>query len=650
MSHWERRGRAGWLVLGMITLALAGGPARAIMPPLSDYKFDDGEVELAVKVPQDWNVERLDHGLRMQRDAHQDLFGSALLGFYEYAKAPSPDKFLDGALAAWSEQFDNWQVLAKSAPPERPRVRLASVSFRRLGFPCRGYVMAVIGKETGTIGFCYAETVQAKELHLDDLVQLLVAGTYEAFPVRSGESTTDSDAQQAVDQAIQKLYGDAAADFEEVWQEFAGEGQLDAGLLGTCGTFQPALRQLKLFLSGFLAERPKERVQDLAVYCIPATDFNAFALGRNEKGPGFLAFHARLALAFAALAQEYTSLRNQGLEHDALGARLTDYSGRLAAAVIRNEALPEPEDLDFSKDSNLQRFEKVFDGMIGLVMCHEMAHYYLRHSESGEDGTAFSVQQREVAADSAALAHIQRAADQSHDVWEGGAIHAFGFLATIDNVAGEGGAEPEWTRSHPYGATRLSMATATLGEDNFAFRNDPWNGGAQLEHGSGGVQVVGGLTRPGGTDQPVVAFTHPQSQVDFTFPDGWIAQFDAESNVLQMTRRGMDGLPMAIYSCGGEYASAKAICDEVFGELKKSAKGFQQTSDENLNTPNEKLKVHVGIAQGKFPAGQLALVCLGIQSPGWNHAIMLMTPSERLEQDLADFEKIIDQMRFVTGE
>jgi hypothetical protein len=292
--------------------------------------------------------------------------------------------------------------------------------------------------------------------------------------------------------------------------------------------------------------------------------------------------------------------------------------------------------------------------MIGLVMCHEMAHYYLRHSESGEDGTAFSVQQREVAADSAALAHIQRAADQSNDVWEGGAIHAFGFLATIDNVSGGAENEPEWNRSHPLGKTRLSMASATIGDDNFEFRNDPWNGGAALEHGSGGIQVVGGVTQPtgGGTgaDQPVVAFTHPLSQVDFTFPAGWVGRFDGESNVLQMTRNDTQGLPMAIYSCGGDYASAKSICDEVFGELKKSANGFQQTSDEDLQVPNDKLKVHVSVAQGKFPAGQLALVCLGIQSPGWSHAIMLMTPSERLEKDLADFEQIIDQMRFVTGE
>jgi len=608
MGRWERRGRAGWLVLGLLTFVLGALPARALMPPLADYRFDDGEVELAVKVPQDWTVERLEHGLRMQRDAQQDLFGSALLGFYEYAKAPAPDKFLESALTAWSEQFDRWQVLSTTAPPDRPRVRLASVSFRRLGFPCRGYVMAVIGKETGTIGFCYAETVQSKELHLDDLVQMLVAGTYEAFPVRSGGDAKDSDAQQAVDQAIQQLYGDATADFEEVWESMAGEGQLDGGLLGTCGTFQPALRNLKSFLSSHLSERPKERVESLAVYCIPATDFNAFALGRNEKGPGFLAFHARLAMAFAALAQEYTSLRNQGLDHDALGARLTDFSGRLAAAVIENQPLPEPEPLDFSKDANLQRFEIVFDGMIGLVMCHEMAHYYLRHSESGQDGTAFSVQQREVAADSAALAHIQRAADQSNDVWEGGAIHAFGFLATIDNVAGGGEDQPEWTRSHPLGSTRLSMATATIGEDNFEFRNDPWNGGGQLEHGSGGVQVVGGLGGQPGADVPVVAFTHPLSQVDFTFPEGWVAQFDNESNVLQITRRDADGLPMAVYSCGGDYASSKAICDEVFGELKKSASGFQQTSDEGLQVPNDKLKVHMAVAQGKFPAGELALV------------------------------------------
>ena len=648
MSHRDHRTKIGWLLPLLLAVVFNGVPASAIMPPIGDYAFDDGEVELAVKVPQNWNVEQLDHGLRMQRDGQQDLFGSALLGFYEYAKAPTPDRFLDGALAAWSEQFDQWQVLSKTDAPERPRVRLASVSFRRFGFPCRGYVMAVIGKETGTIGFCYAETVQAKELHLDDLVQVLVAGSYEAFPVRGGSSDQDDEAKQAVDQLITQLYGDAAGDFEEVWQQMADEGHLDAGLLGVCGTYQPSLRHLKVFLSSFLSERPKERVESLSVYCIPATDFNAFALGRNDTGPGFLAFHARLTLAFAALAQEYTSLRNQQLDHDTVGARLTDFSGRLAAAVISNEELPEPEALDYSKEINLARFEKVFDGLIGLVMCHEMAHYYLRHSESGEDGTAFSVQQREVAADSAALAHIQRAADESNDVWEGGAIHAFGFLATIDNVAGGGDAQPEWTRDHPLGTTRLSMAEATIGEDNFEFRNDPWNGGARLEHGSDGIQVVGGYTQPGGNDT-AVAFTHPLSKVDFNFPAGWTAQFDAESNVLQISRTDSDGLPTAIYSCGGDYPSAKAITDEVFGEIQKGAKAFNQTSDEDLEVPNDQIKVHVAVAQGKFPAGQLALVCLGIQSPGWNHAIMLMTPAERLEQDLADFETIIDQMRFVTG-
>lgn len=631
----------------VLTLPLAASLAAGLMPPLADYTYDDGERQAVLKMPDDWAVSHVDNGVRAQRDKSHDLLGTVMLGFYEYRQAPTPDKFLESALATWGEQYAQWKVTARTSPEGRPRVRLATVRFSRMGFPCRGYVMAVIGKETGTLGFAYGEVVHAANMHLDDLVQLVVAGSYGAFPIR-GQG--DSDAKQAFEQAKAKLYGGHKQDFQGVWDELVKKDGLDPELLGACGTLQPALRNLKGFLSQYLSARPRERVKELALYCLPTHEFNAFALGRNDAGPGFLAFHAALAQSFAALAQEYTSLRNQKLVPEALGARLTDYSGRLAEAVLRGRPLPEPEPVNFADADQAARFEKVFYGMIGLVMSHEMAHYYLRHSESGQDqATPFSIQQREVAADSAAIAHLQRAADESPNVWEGGAIHAFGFLATIDNVAqrmkGAKEKEPEFTRSHPFGSTRLDMAMAALGTDTFRFRNDPWTGSSQLETGDGGVQVVGGLEQAGG---PVTqtTFTHPVSGVEFTFPAGWLAEFDKESNVLSFRRKNAGNLPMAVYSCGGKYPTPKAITDELYTEMRKSAKGFKITKDAAMDTGNAKLVAHIAVAQGNYNGADLALVALGIRSPGWNHAIMLMTPKANLDRDVADFEALLQRMRY----
>ncbi len=90
MGRWERRGRAGWLVLGLLTFVLGALPARALMPPLADYRFDDGEVELAVKVPQDWTGETARNGLRMQRDAQQDAVRLGAAGFLRVRQSACP--------------------------------------------------------------------------------------------------------------------------------------------------------------------------------------------------------------------------------------------------------------------------------------------------------------------------------------------------------------------------------------------------------------------------------------------------------------------------------------------------------------------------------------------------------------------------------
>ncbi|NUP99874.1 MAG: hypothetical protein HUU35_08465 [Armatimonadetes bacterium] len=636
-----------WLLL----LPLVAGLAGAIMPPLQDYTFNDGERQVHLKVPKSWQIEGIEHGLRARKDPDNDLFGTALLGFYEFDRAPSPDSFLDQALATWGKQFSRFKVLSKSKPKDRARVRLATVSFSLYGFPCRGYAMAVVGEETGTLGFTYADTTRAKQLHLDDLVQLLVAGSYGAYPVR-GEG--DDDARQAIKQAFDQLYGDGNDDLAAILKELEDAEELDYDLLSVCATFQPALRNLKEFLAQYLTQRPRERVKELAVYCVPTHQFNAFALGKNDLGPGLLAFHARLTEAFAQLAQHYTSLRNRKLEPEELSRELTGYSAALAEAVLAGGDMPAAGAIDFANDTDLARYEKVFYSLIGLVMSHEMAHYYLQHSESfGAMATeaappdAFRVQQREVAADSAALAHLQAAADHNPDVWEGGAIHAFGFLATVDNVAkrlaGKPEEQPEYMRSHPLGQTRLDMASAALGPPSFDFRNDPWNRGSSLEHGDAGILVVGGDPVLRGDQR---TFTHPTSQVDFTFPTGWVAEFDAEEGTLSLRREGGGNLPYAVYSCGGEYPNPKAVASEVINEMKKSAKGFKVTRDEALQSGHEKLKLHLTVAEGKFGAGHLALVAVGVKTPGMSHGLLLMTPANRLSTDLPDFESLLQHMGY----
>ncbi|MCC7491545.1 MAG: hypothetical protein IT204_04320 [Fimbriimonadaceae bacterium] len=629
--------------VGVLVLTL--GPAHAVLPPLVDHTFDDGERKVELKVPASWTVQAAGNGLQAWKDPATDLFGAAVLSFHEYDKAPTPDAFLDGALATLAKQYSNWKVIARVKPKDRPRVRLATVGFSLFGFPCRGYVMAVIGQETGTLGFCYAETVAARQQRLDELVQLLVAGSYGAYPVR-GEA--DSEGAQAQQQAIEKLYGGASKDFQELWDELGKDKSLDADFLGQAGTDQPALRNLKNFLAQYLPSRPRERVKDLKVYCVPTTIFNAQALGRNESGPGFVVFYTGLTRPFRFLAQHYCHLRAKGLPPAQLSEPLVSYSERLAEAVLKQTALPPPGAVNLANDAELARYEKTFYSMIGLVMAHEMAHYYSRHGESGQDPSdPFSVQQREIDADAAAIANIQSVADGTTDVWEGGVIHAFGFLATVDNVAkklsGEKRTEPEYTRSHPLGTTRLKLATAKLGVDDYQMRNDPWTQSKILETSDSGVVVVGGTGAKAGA---AGTFKHPQSGVVFTFPEGWAGQYDPDSNVLTIRSQGGDNFPLALYSCGGEYSSPKAVTQEILGELKKSAQGFQITQDAPFDSGNANLKVHLTIANGKFPAGDLAAVVLGIRSPKLYHGVLLMTPPKRLQQDLAAFDKLITSMQF----
>ncbi|MBI5832173.1 MAG: hypothetical protein HZB16_07680 [Armatimonadetes bacterium] len=628
-----------WLLLGL------AGNARAMLPPLSAFAYNDGERRVAVQVPTDWQVSPLASGLRAQRDPRTEIGGTVVLGFYDYDQAPTPDAFLKTALDQWSARYARFQVIETSAPAERPRVRLASVSFSLDGFPCRGYVMAVIGRETGTLGFAYAEAVGARQMQLDDLVQLVVAGSYGAFPVRG---PADADATQATQQAVAKLFGDADKDFKQLWKELDDGSKLTFDMLPTCGTYQPVMRELKKYLSSYLPQRPQERVADLRVYCLPTKEFNAFALGRNDLGPGFLAFHAYFTRSFAALAQQYTSLRERKLPVERFGAELTAYSAALSEAVLKGQPLPAPNKIDFADAALANRYLRVFRSMIGLVMAHEMAHYYLRHNESGGDKSPFSVQQREIAADAAAIQLYETAADRSEDLWEGGAIHAFGLFATLDNVLntlkGTVKHEPEWTKDHPAGKTRLDMALAALGADNFKFRNDPWGPGV-LDPGVEGVKVVGGL-RAGGAAS---AFTHPVSGASIPVPEGWVGAYDESAKAFTLKPKGASSaLPLAAYSCGGKYSGPSAVCDEIVAEIRKTGADWTQVKNEAFETGADKLKAHLVTGRMTLNGAKVGVLAFGLITPKMAHALLLVSPVERIDDDLKVFGKLLEGISFPT--
>ncbi len=640
MTGMASLSRRVWLAA--VLLPLLCGRAQALLPPLTDYKYNDGEREIELKVPDSWHVQKVQNGLRAQRDPLADVGGTVVLGFYEYEQAPTPDAFLKDALAAWAGQYDAWQVVEQSAPAERPRVRLATVGFRQYGVACQGYVMAVIGRQTGTIGFAYAETSAAQRMRLGDLVQLVVAGSFTAFPVR-GEGTSP-EAGQAIAQAYERLYGSAGRDFKAIWQDLEKEREIDPKLIDFCGTYQPELRQLKATYQQYLTERYKARAKEMSVYCLPTKTFNAFALGKNDIGPGFLAFHAALTRAFANLAQQYTYLRARNLSVKDFGPELTSYSTRLAEAVVRGQEQPPPGKIDFADKDVVQRYQTVFHGMIGLVMAHEMAHYYLRHNISGQDfSEPHTVQQRELQADSAALDNIQAAADKDNSVWEGGSIHAFGFLATVDNVVQRlSGAQKkkEYFLSHPYGETRFKLAAAALGKDNFQFRNDPWTKSTRVIQGDDGVDVIGG------TGPVLAVLKHPKSNVEFTVPEGWTAHLDNTTGTVTFQREGGGSLPLMVYSCGGEYPSAEAICTSLVGNFKKKAGSFTEGRNKTIKSGNDKIKVHLIDGTGDFSGNKVALLTVGIQSPGWNHGLILLTTPANLARDSKAVEQLVLKMRF----
>ncbi|MBI2300376.1 MAG: hypothetical protein HYU66_15760 [Armatimonadetes bacterium] len=632
-----RTGCAAALVL------LCANLAGAILPPLAPHDYQAGDQPITLRLPADWTLQPLPDGLRAQRDPRQDLYGTLTLRFRPLAREVTADELLKTTLEACAQGLSAWRVVRLEAPADRPRVRFAEVAFRRLGITCRGYAMVVAGRATGTLGFAYADAVSARELQLDDLVTLVTADSHAALPALDKADTT---AAQGLGEAYAKLYGDGDRDFQAMLAVLQQKNALDPDLLGFCGTFQPVLRTLKGFLTPSLPERQKARVKDLRVYCVPTRDFNAVTLGRNDLGPGFILFHARFVQSFARVAQEYASLRERHLGAAELSAELTSYSGALAEAVARGQPLPEPGPLNYADAGQNERFVKAFYGILGLVLAHEMAHYYLRHNEGGAPAEPFAVQQQEVAADVAAIEHLQRAADASPDVWEGGAIHAFGFLATLDNVVqrATGQAPPEWTRTHPLGKTRLQMAMRSLGEDDLNFRHDPWNHGSALEHSAAGVQVVGGGGLPAAGEPP---FKHPQSGVLLSCPAGWVAHYEEDSKVVVLRRRNQTGgLPVLMYSCGGQYSSSQQITAEILSEVAKGGQKLETLKDQDLDLGNAALQGHLAIAQGSFDAGVLAVVALGIKSPGMAHGIVLLTPADQLEQNAADLQWLVSQARF----
>lgn len=641
--------------LALAALLCCGLPGRALLPALTDHTLPTAAGERTISVPRDWQLAPTETGLRMQRDPQTTLFGAASLEFFRYETAPSPDTFIHTALDRWAGELPDFEVLEVSAPDERPRVRLAKVRFRLNGFVCSGSVMAVIGRQTGTLGFGYAEAVTARRLQLDELVPLLVAGTYEAFPVRAVGA--DPAAAQAQAQAVEGLYGSGGDDLKSLLTELDDNGQMDLALLGRCGMFQPLLRSLKSFLVPYLSEREQERIGQAEIYCIPGHDFNAFALGRNDLGPGFVAFFAGMCDPFARAAEHYCALREQGLPAGELSGRLTDYTSELAVAILAGEPLPEPESIDWADQEQVNRFVKVFNSMIGTVMAHEMAHYYMRHSESGQTPDPHSIQQREVAADAAAVRHLQHVADESSEFWEGGIIHCFGLFATIDNVMKQAtGAQqmPEYMSTHPFGETRLSMAAAMVGDDNLAMRHDPWNPGGELEASGAGVQVVGGLGQVaglgGGAPPDIPAggtpvFQHPVSGARLPVPAGWEGMFDPATGLVVMARIGQDGtLPMIGYSTGGDYPSARAVVEDVLANLRASAGPAEVLRDEPLQREGPPLEAHLMVAHGNYAVGPATIVSIGILAGGQAHGLLLLTADP--EADVPVLLEIFGGMQF----
>ncbi len=636
--------RAGWpLVLVLLTVSLSA----AMMPPMADYTYNDGERQLTVKVPRDWRVEKQARGLRALKEAKNDVLGTALLGFYEFDRAPTPDAFIDGALVAWSKQFDDWRNVSINAPQGRPRVRLATVTFRQYGFRCTGYVMTVSGRETGTIGFCYAENILAKELRLDDLVQLFVAGSYGAHAIRGSD---DSEARQAFEQAKRRLYGDANKDFLALFDMMDKQNKVNPAWIGLCGTYQPALRNIRAKVEKYLDARARARIGKINTYCAPMREFNAYSVYPNPGGPGFLVFFVPLVRSYALLAEQYAALRAKGLTPEQLGPVLTAYSERLAEAILRNQDPPQPERVNMANDQERRRWEKVFYGMIVGVVAHEMAHYYLQHGASGQTNDPFSIQQRELMADQEALSVIRRAADQDTDIWEGGVIHQFGFSATLENVFKHLASkpdEPEYKYDHPTSDTRLKLALAQIGPDNFQVRHDPWTDSSVIESGDSGVQVVGGSRRTGGGGGTGATSTlvHPVSKVQFNLPAGWVAQLDPQTNRLLLRRQNAN-LPMVVYACGGQYNSPEAITTEIVNSMRQNAQQFETMKQQALDTGNPKIKAHFVIAKGQFPIGQLGLLALGMQTANMSHGVMMMTTPEQFDKDAAELEQIVAKMRF----
>jgi hypothetical protein len=621
----------------LLLLPLLSAAASALLPPLTDYHYKDADRAVTVQAPQDWRVTKVDNGLDMQRDPAQPIFGAVELRFAEFDAPPTQDAFLDSVLTALGKRFTHFEVVSRQAPEGQPKVRLAVVSFSSDGVPCRGHVMTASGQQTGTSGFGWAEAVTARTLKMDDLVPMVVAGSYGAYTVRGAG---DDERGQANDAAFDKLYAGCGKDFRQTLEDFEQKHLVDRSLMPMCASYQPILRELKNYLSVYLPERDKERVATLNVYCVPVKDFNAFCIGRNNEGPGFLCFYESFTKAVADAAQEYTALREQHKSVDEVGETLTAYTTALGKAVVDNQPYPDPLHIDFANPTTTAHYVKVFRSMMAMVVAHEMAHYYLRHAESGETGDNFSIQQREVAADTAAIQHLQKIADSSTELWEGGAIHLLGLLATVDNLCvgrAANAPQPEWNRTHPYGRTRLGMAKAALGADNFETRNDPWNGKGEVETGSEGVQVMGGATH----------FTHPTSKAVMTVPFGWVGSFDDSSGVYQMRPAGASGgLPMICYSCGGTYATPQAITDEILGDLRRTAPDLEIRRNDNWDTGNANIKAHVLLGAGTFNGQRLMVNLVGMQCGGVSHSALLMTPEAQFEHDAHIFDDFLVSVRF----
>jgi hypothetical protein len=619
-----------------LVVPLLAAAASALLPPLGPYTYQDGERRFTVQTPLSWHVEQDIGGLRMTRQAGQEVLGTVVLGFRELDKPISQDAFLDAELAPLAARYGHFKVLSRTAPEGEPRVRLAALSFTCSGFACRGYVMTCSGDETGTVGFAFAESVTARQLGLEDLVPLIVAGSYDAHAVRGADVAQAQSQEQSTAQVMDRLYGDAGKDFKNYLDFEQKHNKLFPTELAACSTFQPILRDLKGFLIGYLNDRAKERVAPLKLFCVPTKEFNAFCQFPTADGPGYLCFHAELLETFAHMAQEYTYLRERKLPVEQFGTELTAYTHALAEAVLSVKPLPAAGAINFYDPAVSARYTRVFRSMMGVVVAHEMAHNYLHHFEAGGTNEALSIQQREVAADTAGLANIETAADKS-DLWEGGAIHAFAMLAQVDaDAAQHGSVIPEWARDHPYAIGRLRMAEATLGPDDFKRRHDPWNAGGSIEPTGEGVEVVTETT-----------FTHPQSHDVIKVPAGWVGAYDAASGVFQMRPGNADGnLPLAAYGYGGTYASAQAIVDDMIADMRKSMPSLKVDDTGPFKTGNPNITAAIFHAFGTLGGEQVGVIGLGLQTAGGSHSLLLITPVKRYDADAKVFDGVLGGLAF----